>query len=101
MIKIVINEQSREWDNSLAGWVNGTIKELERDGTPICVKVSIEYGDINLGLSAGSCPGGTSGGRPLNSHELELVKFWNEVGVDESPLNGGKIVSFLNRVKSR
>lgn len=101
MIKIVINEQPREWDSSLAGWVNGTIKELERDGTPVCVKVSIAYSDINLGLSAGSCPAAASGGRPLNSHERELVKFWNEVGVDETPLNGAKIVSFLNRVKHR
>lgn len=97
MIKVIINEQDRVWDSSQAGWLNSTINDLQKDGIPLCVRVSIQYGDINVGLSAGSCSSSSSAVRPPNSRERELIKSWNEMAVDETPLNSGKIVSLLNR----
>lgn len=99
MIKVIINEQDRIWDSSQAGWLNGTINDLQKDGIPICVRVSIQYGDTNVGLSAGSCSSSSYAGRPPNSSERELINSWNDMAVDEIPLNSGKIISFLNRVK--
>lgn len=99
MIKVIINEQDRIWDSSQAGWLTGTIKELQKDGVPVCVRVSIQYGDINVGLSAGSCSSSSCAGRPPNSREQELINSWNDMAVDEIPLKSGKIISFLNRVK--
>lgn len=99
MIKVIINEQDRIWDSSQAGWLNGTINDLQKDGIPVCVQVSIQYGDINVGLSAGSCSSSSCAGRPPNSRERELITSWNVMTIDEIPLNSGKIISFLNRVK--
>lgn len=99
MIKVIINEQDRVWDSNQAGWVNGTINELQKAGEPICVRVLIEYDDINLCLSAGKCNNSGGSGRPLNIHENEIVKYWNRLGVEASPLNSGKLVAFLNTIK--
>ncbi|WP_417659149.1 hypothetical protein [Pseudidiomarina sp.] len=100
MIKVIINEQDRIWDSSQAGWLNGTINELQKAGKPVCVRVLIEYGDINLCLSAGTCnKSGGGGGRPLNTHEDDIVDYWNKLDVDATPLNSGKLVAFLNSIK--
>lgn len=89
MIKVIINEQDRIWDSSQAGWLNGTIKELQKAGEPVCVRVLIEYGDINLCLSAGTCNNSGGGGRPLNTHENKIVEHWNRLDVEAPPLNIG------------
>jgi len=101
MIKVIINEQDRIWDSSQAGWLNGTINELQKAGEPVCVRVLIEYGDINLCLSAGSCPTGGAGGRKLNARELDIVEHWNRLNIEDTPLDGGKFVAFLSQVRSR
>ena len=99
MIKVMINEQDRVWDSSLAGWINGTINELQKLGQPICVRVLIEYGDINLCLSAGVCNNSGGGGRPLNTHEAEIFDHWNRLDVEDLPLNSGKLIAFLSSLK--
>jgi len=99
MIKVIINEQDRIWDSSQTGWLNGTINELQKAGEPVCVRVLIEYGDINLCLSAGICNNSEGGGRPLNTHENEIVEYWNRLDVEAPPLIGGKLVAFLNSIK--
>ncbi|HAS13826.1 MAG TPA: hypothetical protein DCS01_00840 [Idiomarina abyssalis] len=101
MIKVIINEQERIWDSSQAGWINGTINELQKAGEPTCVRVLIEYGNINLCLSAGACSKSSGGGRPLNTHEAEMVDYWEQLSVESSPLNGGKLIAFLNQIKTR
>lgn len=91
MIKVIINEQDRIWDSSQAGWLNGTINDLQKDGIPVCVQVSIQYGDINVGLSAGSCSSSSCAGRSPNSRERELITSWNVMTIDEIHLIAVKL----------
>ncbi|ATZ73387.1 hypothetical protein CWC33_06585 [Idiomarina sp. X4] len=99
MIKVIINEQDRIWDSSQVGWLKGTINELQNSGEPVCVRVLIKYGDINLCLSAGICNNSGGGGRPLNTHENEIVEYWNRLDVEAPSLNSGKLVALLNSIK--
>ncbi|MEP4729307.1 MAG: hypothetical protein ABJV04_19345 [Aliiglaciecola sp.] len=81
-------------------WINEQIRKRQDDGVPVCVKLYIKEGDIDLVLSCGDCGAqGSGGGRAPNPDEERVFALWNEFGCKEQPINPGKINAFINRIK--
>lgn len=95
MILININDEEHAWGKTSGSWIQGKIRELTQSGIPVCVKVHIKCGDIDVGLSAGECPRGGSGGRKPTAQEQDIMDAWDKASAS---LNGGNIHSFLQRV---
>lgn len=100
MIRIEINETRQDVADINPGWINEQIRKRQDDGVPICVKIFIQEGNVDLVLSCGDCGSqGGGGGRAPNSDEKRIFGLWDEFGCKEKPINPGKITAFLNRVK--
>ncbi len=78
-------------------WIAQQIERRNRDNHPYCLLLNISEGDINVTLSAGTCPGG-AGGRMPNRKEEKILSLWNHIDFDSKPINPGLVISFLNKL---
>lgn len=99
MITIRIADEERQLDGIDEQWVNQHINRRRADGQPVCVRVTIREGDIDMMLATPSC--GTSGGsgRPPRPQERGLFDLWNQRGLNDADFTGGNLVAFLKRLK--
>lgn len=99
MIRVCINETERKLNEIETNWIHNTIREIQNIGLPICVKILINQGDVNVILSVGDCQSLQGSGEAPNSHEQDIFSLWDRMHVAELPINSGKIVAFLEQVK--
>lgn len=55
-IRIVIGTSEREINNIEPNWINEQLSRRRNEGSPVCVRIIIEVGDINLSLATSDCP---------------------------------------------
>ena len=65
---------------------------------PVCIKVSIKTGDIDMLLSTPDCgPGG--GGRSPKPKEKDIFDLWDKRGLNKSDFEVGQLIAFVNQIK--
>ena len=80
-------------------WINQQINRRKDCGEVVFVRVIINVGNINIGLTTPNCPGGSGGSsRPLNRIESAVVDLWNKRGLDDPNFNGGNLIAFLKQL---
>jgi hypothetical protein len=97
-IKVQIGTSERDISDIEPNWVNEQINRRKKDGVPVCVRVSINLGDINIALATTDCPGGGGGGRPPNRQEKEIFALWNKLHLNQESFSGGNLVAFLKQI---
>ncbi|WP_229608385.1 hypothetical protein [Vibrio parahaemolyticus] len=99
MIRVEINEERRELSETSPDWIVQQIKERQRRSIPVCVKVFVNMDNVNVALSCGECPqGSTGGGRVPNPKEGEILSLWEKFGCSKNPINSGNIIAFLKHI---
>lgn len=91
MISIRIGDQEREFESADENWVTQQINRRRADGLPVCVKVTVRIGDLNLVLTTPNCSSAGSGGRAPTAHEQEIFDLWNQLGLDSAILLAGML----------
>lgn len=98
MIRVQIGENERKLDEASPQWINEQINRRRADGNPVCVRVLIDTGAVNLALATGDCPGGGGGGRPPNDQEKEILQTWEKLHLNSSDFTGGNLIAFLRQL---
>jgi hypothetical protein len=81
-------------------WINRQISGLRGDHHPVCVRVTVNEGPLNLMLTTPDCAGsGGGGGRPPNAKEAETFALWERVGLNKSEFSGGNLVAFFKQLR--
>lgn len=99
VIIVTIGEQQRSLQEVTAEWINQQIQRRRADGRPVCARVSIQQGGLNMALSTPNCGNAGGGGRLPNSNEKEVFRLWADRGLDDPHFSGGNLVAFLAQLK--
>jgi hypothetical protein len=99
MIRVSVNGTERDLRDVTVPWLGEHIEAVRNKGLPVCVKVTIKSGDIDMILSTPSCP--SSGGAPRlpRPKEQELLDLWDKRGLNSDDFNIGQLNAFLNQIK--
>lgn len=102
-IKVRISDsEERVWsDDATTSWINEQIRARLDAGVPVCVVVIINGNGVrNLRFSAGECgsTGGGAGTSNFNGDEQRVIDEWKKIGVQEAPINAGKLIAFIQQV---
>ena len=101
MIKVTIGEAERFLDGANPSWIRDQLGSRRDAGVNACVKVSIQYGALNMVLSTANCPGSAKSGpvRWPNSQEREIFDLWDKRGLNEPEFQVGQLITFLNQLR--
>ena len=101
VIKITIGEAERYLDAATPSWIQDQLGSRRDAGIQACVKVSIQYGSLNMVLSTANCPcSARSGpGRRPNSQEQEIFDLWEKRGLNDPSFHVGQLIAFLNQLR--
>lgn len=98
-IRVVIGSSERDINDIEPNWINEQINKRQNDGVPVCVRVIIEEGDINLSLATSVCPNTAGNSRRLTRPENEVVDLWNKLHLSETNYSSGNLVAFIKQLK--
>lgn len=98
-VRVIIGTSERDLKNIESNWVNEQINRRKEEGAPICIRVLIEHGDINITLSTPDCPCGSGKPRRLTNSENEVLELWNSCHLNENRFSSGNLVSFLKQLR--
>ena len=96
MISLKIGNEERQNGNIEKRWIAHQIQK--RKHQPVCIRLVIREGDVNIPLASGGCSNGSNGGgngRKPNKKELQLLKLWDKKGLNGSDIMPGMLISFL------
>ena len=104
MVTVKIGASERQFervDRIEENWINQQINGLKKDGHSVCVRVTIREGAVNLSLTTPDCPASGGGGyrRPLNTEENNVSEFWNNLGLNSSGFQSGKLIAFFKQIR--
>lgn len=101
-IKVKIGDTERVWGKEAStSWIHEQIKARLAAGEPVCIIVTINGNGVNnLMFSAGDCPssGGASTTPNFTGEEQRIIDTWQRIGVQENPVNAGKITAFIEQI---
>jgi len=99
MVKLQIAGIDRELKDVSTSWIHQQIRDRQRDGLSVCVKVVIEAQGVNIVLASGECGSSGGGQRQTTPEENRLFDLWEKLHLEEVPIHSGRLVAFLNQVK--
>lgn len=99
MITVRIGSSERTLDQADTAWLVQQIKRREENDEAICIQVLIQNDDLNMVLSTANCSRNGTSNRPPTDQEQEIFDLWKKHRLNESDINKGKIISFLNQLR--
>ena len=97
-VRIIIGTSEREIKNIEPNWINEQIRKRKDDDIPVCVRVLIDHGDINISLATSGCPNSPGKRRILTRSENEVVDLWNKLHLRDSGFASGNLLAFLKQL---
>lgn len=98
MIRIRIGDEERELVSADEHWINQQINRRRADGRTVCVRVTVQEGDLNMALSTPTCGPSGGGRRPPRPREKRVFDLWNQRGLNDADFAGGNLVAFLKQL---
>lgn len=102
MISVKIGASARDFasvSDVEESWINRQVSGLRGDDHPVCVRVTVNEGLLNLTLATADCAGVGGGGRPPNAEEAEAFALWERLGLNKSEFSGGNLVAFFKQLR--
>ena len=103
MVTVKIGASSRDFDSVERideSWINQQIRGLKKDNHPVCVRVTIHEGSLNMTLTTPECPAAGVGGRPPNRDEARAFDLWDKHGLNRGDFQGGNLIAFFKQLRS-
>lgn len=101
MITIEIGDGVRTLSDPIdidENWVNQQINRRKDDRAPVCVRVTIHEGSVNMVLLTADCGNAGGRGRPPNAKEQSVFDLWDRVGMGKKDFHGGTLIAFLKQL---
>ena len=99
MIKVQIEGIEKIFSELSVSWVHEQIKQRQRDGLSVCVRVFVTTGNIDLVLSSGECFSSGASNRRATKDECRIFDLWDDFQLKNVPINSGRVISFLQKIK--
>ena len=100
MIKIRIANEERQIETADVQWVSQQVNRRREEGQPVCVRVIIHEGGLDMILASSNCGNSAgSGGRLPNNQEKKIFDLWDRQGLNRVDFAGGNLVAFLQQLK--
>ena len=99
MIRIQIGDMERELASADEHWINQQINRRRADGETVCIRVTLQEGDMDMVLSTPTCGASGVGTRSARPQEKEVLDLWNQQGLNKADFTGGKLVAFLKQLR--
>jgi hypothetical protein len=102
MIAVKIGANARDFrsvDEVEESWLNRQISGLRDDHHPVCVRVTVNEGPLNMSLTTADCSASDGGSRPPNATEAQAFELWRKLGLDKSEFSGGNLVAFFKQLR--
>lgn len=99
MIKIKINEDERLFDEIDEQWIPQQINRRRANGEVVCVRVTIQQGNLCLVLATPTCQGSGGGGGQFNQQERSVIDLWMKLGLSSYEFSGGNLNAFLKQLR--
>ena|SRR2546426_322317 len=102
MIGIKIGAIARDFSNVDGveeSWINSQIGGLRRDHNPVCVRVKVNEGLLNMTLATAGCDASGGGGRLPNAQEAQAFELWDKLGLSKPGFSGGNLVAFFKQLR--
>jgi hypothetical protein len=80
-------------------WISRQINGLQGDHYPVCVRVTVEEGPINMTLATTDCAASGGGGRPPNAQESQAFELWEKLGLSKRGFSGGNLIAFFKQLR--
>lgn len=96
MISLKIGNEERRNGDIKERWI---AQQLRKRNDAVCIELVIREGDVSARFSSGACSrsgGGGNGPKP-NRKERQLLKLWDQKGLNGGEINLGMLISFLNK----
>lgn len=103
MINLRIGANTRDFNaiNEIdENWISRQIVGLKDNQLPLCIRVSIHEGSVNLLLATQDCADSGGGSRLPNREESKVFELWREMKLDGEDFNPGKFIAFFKRVRN-
>ncbi|UQG60889.1 hypothetical protein MIH18_02745 [Marinobacter sp. M3C] len=97
MIAVTVAGVEQSLEGLSDSWLHEQIKRRQRAGDLVCVE---QTSDTNVGVSSGACPPVQASSRRPNEKEREVLDLWKHFSLGEEGLNSGKLVAFLQRLRT-
>jgi len=102
MIKVKIGASARDFSNINdveESWINRQISGLRGDHSPVCVRVKVNEGALNMTLATADCDAYGGGGRLPNAREAQAFELWEKLGLSKPGFSGGNLVAFFKQLR--
>jgi hypothetical protein len=103
MIDLKIGTNSRNFnsiDEIDESWIARQIVALKNNRLPLCIRVGIEEGSVNLFLATQSCADSGGGSRVPNREESRVFDLWREMKLDGRDFQPEKFIAFFKRLRN-
>lgn len=98
MIKIIIGNTTRDYDNYSHDWVYQQINNRRKLNLPVCIQITIKHNEVDIILSAGECPSGNPAQRESRPRENELFDMWEKYELKQNDFSPKQLVKFLDKI---
>ena len=100
MVHVSIGNEDRDLRDVASAWLRSAVQRLRHSGAPVCVKVSITSGAIDMILATRDCPTGEAEGvRPYRDEEIKIFHDWQAKRLDTGDFTVGDLEDFLKRLR--
>ncbi len=97
-IQVKIGEYEKEMAEIRPDWITEQLNRRRRQGEPVCIRVTIHQGPLNLQLATSDCPSLGGQGAALNSEERQVWELWKRLHLNEKEFTAGNLIAFLQQI---
>jgi hypothetical protein len=98
MINVYVGSDFRALQDADQHWLCNEINGRRHDGQPVCVRVRVKEGPLDMTLSTPGCAGG-GGGRAPNDQEAKVFDLWKNLHLNEVGFSCGNVHAFLVQLR--
>ena len=99
MIEISIGGEHRYGRDVTPAWLRSGIDKLRQSGSPVCVKIRIQSGTIDMILATEECPSSVDEGRPFRPEERKIFELWQRKNLTENQFSVNDLAEFIAAVR--
>jgi len=100
MVHVSIGNENRDLRDVAPAWLRSAVQRLRHSGAPVCVKIRITSGAIEMILATCDCPSGDAEDvRPFRGEEISISHNWQAKRLDAADFNVADLEDFLKRLR--
>ena len=99
-VRVAIDLNERNLKEIESNWIVEQVGRRRDANVPACVRVFINYDDIELVLGTGDCNFSKGKGRVMTESENKIVQLWDRYSLSKRGFTPNNLINFLKQLKA-